>query len=653
MVGGYLVALIDKVRLKILEEIYKNIPPEAGLTKIEFEGPEIAIYLRDVKSVLEKEELIKSIAKIIKKRVVVRVDESSRKDFSDALEIILNEVPPDLGLTKEDVTFDEVLGEVIIKTTNPTAFFKDKRQLYNKIFMETGWRPRILRKPPLRSSILESTVKYLISQSEARRKILRSVGDRIHRDTLFKDPYVRITALGGFQEVGRSSILLETQESKILLDFGYNPSAPTLKQSMPRLDVANIPVEDIDAVVVTHAHLDHCGLVPLLFKFGYEGPVYATEATRDLMILLQLDLLDISKREGKPLPFDLQDVHKALLHTVTLKYGEVTDIAPDVRLTFYRAGHILGSAIAHLHIGVGLHNIVYTSDFKYGKTRLLDEAHTEFPRVDTLLMESTYGNATQLPRDEAEAKFVDVINRTLQRKGKVLIPTLAVGRAQEVLAILATAMDEGKIPETPVYVEGMINEVTAIHTAYPDLLSSEIRNLINEGRNPFLHKAFKVVEPGKARVEIVDSDEPAVILATSGMLTGGPAVEYFKIMASDPKNTILFVNYQVEGTLGRKVKDGVKNVNLVVEDKLETITINMEVEAIEGFSGHSDQNQLLAYLESLTPKPKKIILNHGEPEATNKLYSLIEERKKKNRSLIPATTEVYKPRVLDSLALVV
>ncbi|MEM2590937.1 MAG: beta-CASP ribonuclease aCPSF1, partial [Zestosphaera sp.] len=598
-------ALIDKVRLKILEEIYKNIPPEAGLTKIEFEGPEIAIYLRDVKSVLEKEELIKSIAKIIKKRVVVRVDESSRKDFSDALEIILNEVPPDLGLTKEDVTFDEVLGEVIIKTTNPTAFFKDKRQLYNKIFMETGWRPRILRKPPLRSSILESTVKYLISQSEARRKILRSVGDRIHRDTLFKDPYVRITALGGFQEVGRSSILLETQESKILLDFGYNPSAPTLKQSMPRLDVANIPVEDIDAVVVTHAHLDHCGLVPLLFKFGYEGPVYATEATRDLMILLQLDLLDISKREGKPLPFDLQDVHKALLHTVTLKYGEVTDIAPDVRLTFYRAGHILGSAIAHLHIGVGLHNIVYTSDFKYGKTRLLDEAHTEFPRVDTLLMESTYGNATQLPRDEAEAKFVDVINRTLQRKGKVLIPTLAVGRAQEVLAILATAMDEGKIPETPVYVEGMINEVTAIHTAYPDLLSSEIRNLINEGRNPFLHKAFKVVEPGKARVEIVDSDEPAVILATSGMLTGGPAVEYFKIMASDPKNTILFVNYQVEGTLGRKVKDGVKNVNLVVEDKLETITINMEVEAIEGFSGHSDQNQLLAYLESLTPKPKK------------------------------------------------
>ncbi|MEM2020831.1 MAG: MBL fold metallo-hydrolase RNA specificity domain-containing protein, partial [Zestosphaera sp.] len=347
----------------------------------------------------------------------------------------------------------------------------------------------------------------------------------------------------------------------------------------------------------------------------------------------------------------LQDVHKALLHTITLKYGEVTDVSPDVRLTFYRAGHILGSAIAHIHVGVGLHNVVYTSDFKYGKTRLLDEAHTEFPRVDTLIMESTYGNSVQLPREEAESKFVDVINRTLERRGKVLIPTLAVGRAQEVLAILATAMDENKIPEIPVYIEGMINEVTAIHTAYPDLLSSEIRNLINEGRNPFLHKSFKVVEAGKARIEITDSDEPAIILATSGMLTGGPAVEYFKAMASDPRNSIVFVNYQVEGTLGRKVKDGVKNVNLIVEDRLETVTINMEIEAIEGFSGHSDQSQLLAYLESVTPKPKKVILNHGESEATNNLYKLIEERRKRNRSFLPLTTEIYKPRVLDSLSL--
>ncbi|MEM3848597.1 MAG: beta-CASP ribonuclease aCPSF1, partial [Zestosphaera sp.] len=441
--------------------------------------------------------------------------------------------------------------------------------------------------------------------------------------------------------------------SRILLDFGYNPSAPALKQSMPKLDILNLSLEDIDAVVVTHAHLDHCGLVPLLFKFGYDGPVYATEATRDLMVLLQLDLLDISRREGRPLPFDLQDVHKALLHTITLKYGEVTDIAPDIRLTFYRAGHILGSAIAHLHIGIGLHNVVYTSDFKYGKTRLLDEAHTEFPRVDTLIMESTYGNATQLPREEAEAKFIDLINRTLTRKGKVLIPTLAVGRAQEVLAIIAAAMDENRIPEVPVYVEGMINEVTAIHTAYPDLLSSELRSLINDGRNPFLHKSFKVVDTGKARMEIIDSDEPAVILATSGMLTGGPAVEYFRAMASDPKNSIIFVNYQVEGTLGRKVRDGVKNINLVVEDKLESVTINMEVDAIEGFSGHSDQNQLLAYLESVSPKPKKVILNHGEPEATSRLYTLIEERRRKNKTFLPPTTELYKPRVLDSLALVV
>jgi len=645
------VALQDKVRRKIVEEIFKNVPPEAKITKIEFEGPEIVIYLKDVKSVIENEEVIKSIAKVIKKRLVVKVDEDSRKKEKDAVKTILSLVPPEAGVEEDDITFDDVLGEVMIRTPNPQIFFKDRKALYNKIFAETGWRPKIVRKPPLKSTILESTLKYLIKQSDERREVLRYVGERIHRDTLFKDPYVRVTALGGFQEVGRSAILVETQESKVLLDFGYNPSAPSLKQSMPRLDALGISLEDIDAVVVTHAHLDHCGLVPLLYKYGYEGPVYTTQATRDLMVLLQLDLLDISKKEGKPLPYDLRDVYKALLHTITLKYGEVTDIAPDIRLTFYKAGHVLGSAMAHLHIGVGLHNIVYTSDFKYGKTRLLDEANKEFPRVDTLIMESTYGNAKQLPRDEAEEKFISVINATIERKGKVLIPTLAVGRAQEVLAVLAFAMEEGKIPEVPVYIEGMINEVTAIHTAYPELLSSEIKDKIEEGKNPFLHKSFKIVESGKPRTEIVDSDEPAIILATSGMLTGGPAVEYFKFMAPDPRNTIIFVNYQVEGTLGRKVKDGLKSVNLVVEDKIETLTINMQVEAIEGFSGHSDQDQLINYLKDLTPKPKKIILNHGEAEATNRLYMEIEKRIKSKE--LPAGIEVYKPRVLDALSLVI
>jgi predicted metal-dependent RNase len=388
-------------------------------------------------------------------------------------------------------------------------------------------------------------------------------------------------------------------------------------------------------------------------KINFPVDLYATQATRDLMVLLQLDLLDISKREGKPLPYDVKDVHKALLHTIPLRYGEVTDIAPDVRLTLYEAGHVLGSAMVHLHVGQGLHNIVYTGDFKFGKTRLLRKANTQFPRVDTLIMESTYGGVVQPNRAEAEAKFIDIIKKTVERKGKVLIPALAVGRAQEVMVIIALAMQSGQLPEIPVYIEGMINEVTAIHTAYPELLSRDIREKVYAGpdENPFTYKAFKVMEGKTARSEIVESEEPCIIIATSGMLTGGPAVEYFRLMAPDPKNSLIFVNYQVEGTLGRKVKDGLKNVNVVVGDKLETVSINMEVYSVEGFSGHSDHKQLLAYLAYINPKPKRVILNHGEPQAIKALASSILNKKFRSK-VFPQGLELYTPRVLDALALV-
>ncbi len=643
----------DQVRRRIVEEIYKNIPRDAQVVNVEFEGPEIAVYVANVEFIMKHEDIVKSIARSIRKRIVVRVHESARLQEREALKKIVKLVSQVSKISEDNVTFDKVLGEVVIRVPDPRIFFQNGKELFNKIFSETGWRPRPVREPPLKSKILESALRFLVAEADYRRKVLRAVGERIHREPIFKDTYLRITALGGFQEVGRSAILVETAESKILMDFGYNPSAPLLKQTMPRIDALGIKPEEIDAVVLTHAHLDHCGLIPFLYKYGYEGPVYATQATRDLMVLLQLDLLDISKREGKPLPYDVKDVHKALLHTIPLRYGEVTDIAPDVRLTLYEAGHVLGSAMVHLHVGQGLHNIVYTGDFKFGKTRLLRKANTQFPRVDTLIMESTYGGVVQPNRAEAEAKFIDIIKRTVERKGKVLIPALAVGRAQEVMVIIALAMQSGQLPEIPVYIEGMINEVTAIHTAYPELLSRDIREKVYSGpsENPFTYKAFKVMEGKTARSEIVESEEPCIIIATSGMLTGGPAVEYFRLMAPDPKNSLIFVNYQVEGTLGRKVRDGLKNVNVVVGDKLETVSINMEVYSVEGFSGHSDHKQLLAYLAYINPKPKRVILNHGEPQAIKALASSILNKKFKSK-VFPQGLELYTPRVLDALALV-
>ena len=377
-------SLLDKFR-----KILNVLPKDAQVTRIDMEGPSIVVYVKNPTFVLEHSEIVKSLAKEIKKRIVIKTDKSVRKNKEEAKKLIMEIVPREAHIV--EIEFDDEMGEVIIKAKNPILVYGKDASIFRKILVSTGWRPRPVRAPLMKSKIVESILAHMITESDYRLKFLRRVGEQIHRDVIFKDNYVRITALGGFMEVGRSAILVETAESKILLDFGLNPGAQRTTSMFPRLDLLGINPEEIDAIVVAHAHLDHCGLVPYLFKYGFNGPVYVTEPTRDLMALLQIDLLRILKGEGKPKPFALREVNKMLLHTITLKYGEVTDIAPDVRLTFYNAGHILGSAMVHLHIGNGLHNILYTSDFKYGRTKLLEKAHTQFPRVDTLIIECTYG----------------------------------------------------------------------------------------------------------------------------------------------------------------------------------------------------------------------------------------------------------------------
>jgi KH/beta-lactamase-domain protein len=626
--------------------IIKLLPPTAQLTRLEFEGPEIAVYVRNPQFLLDQGDIASHIAKLIKKRIVIRTDPSIRKPEKEVREYLKNLVLPEAGV--ESIEFDEVLGEVVIKAKNPQIIEAKAKQ----ILVHTGWRPKVIRAPPMRSKIFEEIIHGYLANSDYRLRFLRSLGEAIHRDVLLAkngNNFTRVTFLGAAQEVGRSAILVETAESKLLLDFGLNPGRGLLSNAFPRIDLLGIDPEDLDAVIVTHAHLDHAGLVPYLFKYGFKGAVYMTEATRDLTTLLLKDFLEIAEREGSEPPFTLADVEKMLLHTITLKYNVVTDIAPDIRLTLYNAGHILGSAIVHLHIGNGFHNIVYTGDVKFGKTRLLDRADYEFPRVDTLIMESTYGATEQPKREEAENQLLKIILDTYNRRGKVLIPTLSVGRAQEIMVILADAMRQGRLPKMSVYIEGMIHEVTAIHTSYPELLSKELGKRLKNDENPFDFETFIRVEGREPRTEIVESSEPAIIIATSGMLTGGPAVEYFKLMASNPNNAMVFVNYQVEGTLGRRIRDGAREIAFVNEKgKVEIIRIKMEVHSIEGFSGHSDKTQLLDYIKHMQPKPSKIVLVHGEKNAILNLFREIERKK---RYLGIGDAVVLVPNLLDSYTL--
>ncbi|HID72660.1 TPA: MBL fold metallo-hydrolase, partial [Candidatus Micrarchaeota archaeon] len=341
--------------------------------------------------------LIKSIAKTIKKRIVIRTDPSVRKPHEIAKRIVEAMTPPEAEIS--EISFDDVLGEMWTRAKKPGYVIGKDGSLLRRILIETGWRPVILRSPPIRSRIVEGVMKQLLKESVERRRILRGVGERIHRDVVFENNYVRITALGAFKEVGRSAILVETAESRVLLDLGINPGGTDPATAFPRIDIPALRPDTLDAVVITHAHLDHCGLVPLLFKYGYEGPVYVTRATRDIMLLVQQDFLEVTGREGGIAPYTSREIRKMLLHTIPLDYEEVTDIAPDIRLTFYNAGHILGSAMVHLHIGRGLHNILYTGDFKYSRTKLLNRAHDTFLRVETLIMESTYGATLQPSRE--------------------------------------------------------------------------------------------------------------------------------------------------------------------------------------------------------------------------------------------------------------
>ena len=604
---------IDKSKTEIRQIILEHIPKEAEITRIEFEGPALAIYAKKPEILISQEHIITNIVSMIKKRIVPRSDPSVRLPEKEAEKIIMEIVPKEAEVT--NIIFDPPLGEVTIEAKKPGLVIGKNGSTLQEIILKTKWRPRAVRALPKPSKIVLHIENLLYSSSKERERILRNTGERIFRPLLYDVGDLRITMLGAAREVGRSAILVQTRESQVLIDCGINPGSNKPFEAFPRLDAPQFDIDSLDAVIISHAHLDHCGFLPYLFKFGYDGPVYCSVPSLSLMTLLQLDYLDVLSKQGLPLPYDQKDVREAVLHTIPLRYGVVTDVAPDIRLTLHNAGHILGSSVVHLHIGEGYHNIVYTGDFKYGKTMLLEASATEFPRVETIITEGTYSAPTDVmpSRSDAEKKLVSIINETLSRGGKVIIPVPAVGRAQEIMLVLDEYMRRGELKEAPVFIEGMISESTAIHMAYPEYLSREVRNkIINEDINPFESDYFTVVEHPSARSEIIEG-EPCIIMATAGMLEGGPVIDYFQNLAHDDRNSLVFVSYQIEGTLGRRVQKGAQEVSIMDQDgKIRVIRVGLKVHTVEGFSGHSDRRQIINYLRKISPKPENIIVCHGE-----------------------------------------
>ncbi len=612
----------NEVQARIRDFILERIPKEAEITRIEFEGPKLAIYTKRPEILVEQSYVVTEIVAQIRKRIVVRSDPAVRLSEPETELAIKRIVPLEAGITS--LTFDPTVGEIIVEAKKPGLVIGREGAALEEIIKATKWRPRVLRTPPQSSKIISNIRHFLHSEAKERERILRGVGERVFRPPVLRTGDIRITFLGGAREVGRSSILVQTSESRVLIDCGINPGADDPIDRFPRVDIDEFDLGRLDAVIISHAHLDHCGLLPFLFKYDYDGPVYCSEPTLSLMTLLQLDYLDVLSKEGEMPPYDQKDVREAVLHAIPLRYGVVTDVAPDMRLTLHNAGHILGSSVVHLHVGEGLHNIVYTGDYKFARTMLLEPAVTSFPRVETLITESTYGASEDVmpQRREVEDRLVSILNQTVSNGGKALIPTPAVGRAQEIILVIDSYMRQGILKEVPVFMEGMISEATAIHTAHPEYLAREVRDLIlHEGINPFESPYFTKIESSGARSDAIKGG-PCIVMATSGMLEGGPVIEYFKHLAPDERNSLVFVSYQIEGTLGRRVSHGLSEVPMMNnEGKIELIPVKMKVESVDGFSGHSDRNQILNYVRRVMPKPERVLVCHGEKAKTLSLAS--------------------------------
>ena len=606
----------------IMASILQSIPREANVTKIDYEGPRIALYTTSPRYLMEHNEIISNLVNVIKKRIVVRTDESIRKLEEDARKILTQCIPKEANL--QGTFFDTATGEVSVEVKRPWLLQKNVEAFsHAEVTEKTGWKLRVRKATTNPSSTIQAINYNLKISSADRGKQLKQVGEKIFRPRLTQKSEVSLLTLGGFGQVGRSCMLLTTPDSKILIDCGINPGTRNPMDSFPRLDWANITLDDLDAVVIGHAHLDHTGFLPVLCKYGYKGPIYCTEPTLPMMNLIQLDAIKVASAQGRTPMYADRDVKQIMKQAITIPYGTVTDISPDIKLVLANAGHILGSALCHFHIGNGDHNFVYSGDIKFAKSILFESASWNFPRVETLLIESTYGakEDIQASRQEVESSFLKSVNSILKDGGKVLIPIPAVGRAQEIMMVIDQYMKSGEMVEAPVFYEGMIAEASAIHEAYPEYLARELKQRILEtDDNPFDSEYFTNVEHPDAREEPLREGTPCIIIATSGMLEGGPVLEYFKNIAPDKRNKILFVSYQVNGTLGRRVLEGAKQVSLIGrEGKVEVVTIECGIERLDGFSGHSDYNQLISFVHKLRPKLRRVLVNHGERRKSENL----------------------------------
>jgi predicted metal-dependent RNase len=438
-----------------------------------------------------------------------------------------------------------------------------------------------------------------------------------------KEGVMRITFYGAAREVGRSCILVEAKGTKILIDAGIKLGAveehPLIEDSMLR---------QIDAVIVSHAHLDHCGYLPYIFSNGFNGLVYSLKPTLELINVIVSDYLQISKPKG----VKKDAIAKMPKHYKMVEYHEEFRVG-DLAIKLVPAGHILGSAMVEVRDGDK--RLLYTGDINLKGTKLLDPAYTEYLKADVLITESTYsGKGDVFPSEKAVlGGFIESIKETLSKGGKVIVPSFAVGRAQEVLFILDDYMRSGSLPKAPIFIDGMINKAMRIYRHNVIYCKPELqKRILMSEDDPFKSPNFHAVEGRDERQKAIKSEGAAIIVTTSGMLKGGPVIRYLEKLGDSYMNKLVLVGYQAEGTPGRELLNGAKEITL----DGKKVKIGLKVESYH-LSGHADRPQLLKLIGRVQGL-RQIFIVHGDEE---KQKEFAEELKGKYKVTLPVLKEHY------------
>ncbi len=438
---------------------------------------------------------------------------------------------------------------------------------------------------------------------------------------------ISLQFLGAAQNVTGSCYLLRANGKNLLIDCGLYQERKYKHRNWEPLPV---PADQVDAVLLTHAHLDHCGLLPRLYKNGFRGTVYATAATADIAAIVMADSARIQvedvehkkkrhfrqNRKG-PFPleslYDVSDAESCMELFQTTGYREIVKIAPGIEAVFYASGHILGSAAIQLKLSQGSESrtVVFSGDLGRWNIPILEDPDL-IDQADYVLCESTYGDKVHASGGDIKQKFCDIVNDTRRRGGNVIIPSFAVERSQELLYYLNELIDEKCLPHMMVFLDSpMAVKVTEIFKKHPELFDKEMIGHLKDGTSPFDLPGLSLVQSAHQSKAINQIRGTAIIISGSGMCTGGRIKHHLANNIGSPANTILFVGYQADGTLGRSILEGEKEVRILGE----TYSVEARVAKINGFSAHADRSELTRWLGGFKQAPRHLFVVHGEVNA--------------------------------------